>query len=209
MVGLLWWNFNPPPDSFRFLNHRLDRLGWLDGFSLLRVLRLLDCRILPENLSLPLDKFALRLLNIEDVGHVPSPNRGQLVNRALPAMSKARGPVAGMRDVLAKLDFIRRENLHAFAPARNRDIPLLFVRGRFDGRIREQDVIHGFALSGVGRDSVAAHELAVVFWQCPAIIQCDAPIGMNLFHRDQFAVGELAAVLALAVCLELQPVASR
>ena len=95
----------------------------------------------------------------------------------------------------AKLNFVRGENLHAFAPARNRHIPLLLVGRGFDRRIREQDVIHGFALSGVGRDGVAAHELAVIFWQHPAIIQGNAPIGMNFFHRHQFAIGEPAPIL--------------
>ena len=90
----------------------------------------------------------------------------------------------------AKLDFIRRENLHALAPARNRDIPLLLIRRGFDRRIREQDVIHGLALGGVGRDGVAAHELAVIFRQHPAIIQSDASVGMNFLHRHQFAIGE-------------------
>ena len=70
-----------------------------------------------------------------------------------------------MSDVLAKLDFVSRENFHAFAAARNRDIPLLLIRRGGDRRIREQDIIHGFALGGVGRDGVAAHELAVIFRQ--------------------------------------------
>ena len=106
-----------------------------------------------------------------------------------------------MGDVLAKLNFIRRENLHAFAPARDRDIPLLLIGRGFDRRIREQDVIHGFALGGVGRDRVAAHELPVIFRQCPAISQSDAPIGMNLVHRHQFTIGEPAPVLDLLLAL--------
>ena len=113
-----------------------------------------------------------------------------------------------MSDVLPKLDFVRRENLHAFAPPRNRDIPLLLIRGRFDGGIREQDVIHGLALGGVGRDGVAAHELPVIFRQHPAIIQSDASVGMNLFHRHQFAIGKPAPILALGIGLELQSVAA-
>jgi len=54
--------------------------------------------------------------------------------------------VAGTENVLMKLRLVARENLDAFAPARDRHVPLLPVRGRLDGGIREQDVIHGFAL---------------------------------------------------------------
>jgi hypothetical protein len=65
-----------------------------------------------------------------------------------------------------------------------------------------------FALSRIRRDGVAAHELAIIFGQHTAIIQCNAPIGMNFFHRDQFAIGEFATILGFVIGLELQSVAS-
>jgi hypothetical protein len=113
-----------------------------------------------------------------------------------------------MGDVLPKLDFVSRENFDAAPTTRDRDIPLLFVRRSGDRRIRKQNVIHSLALSGVRRDRIAAHELAIIFWQYAAIIQGNAPVGMDLFHRDQFAIGDFASVLASAIGLELQPFAS-
>ena len=98
-----------------------------------------------------------------------------------------------------------------FTPRRPREIVTYhccsICRGG-DRRVRKQNVIHGFALSGVGRDRVAAHELAIIFWQRAAIIQGNAPVRMNLFHRDQFAIGKFASVLAFAIGFELQPLAS-
>ena len=55
-------------------------------------------------------------------------------------------PVTGPENVLAELGLVARENLDAFASARDGHVPLLTVRGRLDGGIREQDVINGFAL---------------------------------------------------------------
>jgi len=184
-----------------------DRIGWFDGFGWLCGLRLPDRFVLPESLVPPFGEFALRLLNIEDIGNVAPPNFGELVICAITGHVQGQSPVAGMGDVLAKLDFIRRKNLHTLATTRNRDIPLLLVRGRFDGRIREQDVIHGLALGGVGRDRVAAHELPVIFRQHPAIIQSDASVLMNSLYRHQFAIGEPTPILALGIGLELQAVA--
>ena len=63
-------------------------------------------------------------------------------------------------------------------------------------------------MSGVGRDGIAANELAIIFFQDTAIVQGNAAIGVNFFHRHQFAIGESASVLALSVGLELQAVAS-
>jgi hypothetical protein len=55
---------------------------------------------------------------------------------------------------------------------------------------------------------VAAHELAVIFRQRAGIIQGDAPVSMNLFHRDQFTIGEFASILAPGIGFELQPFTS-
>jgi hypothetical protein len=63
-----------------------------------------------------------------------------------------------------------------------------------------------FALSGVGRDGVAANKLAVMFGQHPTVIQRNAAVRMNFLHRHQFAIGEFAAVLGFGIGLELQPV---
>ena len=54
--------------------------------------------------------------------------------------------ITGAENILPELLFVARENFDAFAPPRNRHVPLLPVCGRFDGGIGEQDVIHGFAL---------------------------------------------------------------
>ncbi len=97
-----------------------------------------------------------------------------------------------------------------FIPLRPREIVTYhccsFVAA-LDGGIREQDVIHGFALSSVGCDRIAAHELPVIFGQHPAIIQGDASVLMKFLHRHQFTIGKSASVLALGIGLELQSVA--
>jgi len=82
-----------------------DRIGWFDGFGWLRGLRLPDRFILPDSLVPPFGEFALRLLNIEDVGHITPPNFGEFVSRAITGHIQRQRSVAGMGDVLAKLDF--------------------------------------------------------------------------------------------------------
>jgi hypothetical protein len=113
LIGLLRRNFNTPPPGWWFLN--LYRLGWFDGFGWLRGLRLPDRFVLPKSFRLPFGEFALRLSNIEDVGNIAPPNFGELVSCAITGHVQRQSPMAGMGDVLAKLDFVRCENLHAFS----------------------------------------------------------------------------------------------
>ena len=69
-------------------------------------------------------------------------------------------------------------------------------------------MIDRFALRGIGRDGVAAHELAEVWCKHPAIGERDAAILVNFLDRDQFAVGQLPVIFAAAIGLQVQPVAA-
>ena len=79
-------------------------------------------------------------------------------------------------NALPQLKSVAGEDPDAFPAPRSRDIPLLIVRGCFDGGIREQHVVHGFALGGIGRDGVTPHKFAVVLFQDASIGQADATI---------------------------------
>src|SRR5438105_8563717 len=173
-----------------------DGFGWLNGFRL------------SNALGLALRRLVLRAPNIEDVSNVPFPDSRQPVRETFFGFGniESQRSVARTRNVLAKLVFVGRENLDALAPARNRDVPLPVVGCRFDGGIGEQNVIHGLALSGIGSDRVATNELAIILRQHPPILQRNSSIGVNLFDRDQFAIGQSATVLGFAVGLELQAV---
>src|SRR5439155_18260557 len=88
-----------------------NRLRLRNGFGRLNGLRLSDV------LGLSLRRLALRALNIEDVSKVAFPNSRQPVSETLlgPGNVQRQRPVTGASNVLAKLDFVGRENLDAFA----------------------------------------------------------------------------------------------
>src|SRR2546430_9551397 len=113
-----------------------DGFGWLNGLRLSNVL------------GLSLRRLALRASNIEDVSKVAFPNSRQPVSETLFGLGNVQSqcPVTGAGNVLAKLDFVGRENLDAFAPARDGHVPLPFVGRRFGGGIGEQNVTHGLSL---------------------------------------------------------------
>ena len=54
--------------------------------------------------------------------------------------------VTGTQDVLAQLGLVAGEDGDSFSATGNGHIPLLLVRGRFDGGIGEQDMIDRLAL---------------------------------------------------------------
>jgi hypothetical protein len=67
---------------------------------------------LPHHFCLPLPRFAPRLLNIEDEGNITPPHCRQLLKRARLHVH-CQCPMAGMRDILPKLDFIGGEDFYA------------------------------------------------------------------------------------------------
>jgi hypothetical protein len=79
-------------------------------------------------------------------------------------------------NALPQLKSIAGKNPYAFPAPRSRDVPLLIIRGCFDGGIREQHVVHSFALGGIGRDGVTPHKFTVVLFQDASIGQADAAI---------------------------------
>lgn len=54
--------------------------------------------------------------------------------------------IIGTNNILAKLRLVTGEDADAPPSTGNRHIPLLFVRGRLNGRVGKQDVIHRLAL---------------------------------------------------------------
>jgi hypothetical protein len=54
--------------------------------------------------------------------------------------------IIGANNILAKLCLVAGENADAPPSTGNRHVPLLSIRGRPDGGVGKQDVIHRFAL---------------------------------------------------------------
>jgi hypothetical protein len=108
--------------------------------------------------------------------------------------------MAGARDILAELLFVRGKNADATSPAGNGHIPLLRVSRSLDGRIRKQDVIHRLALRTVGRNGVARKKLAKARIQDPAVTQFNPTIEKNREVRGSkraLAVAERGGVITI------------
>lgn len=81
--------------------------------------------------------------------------------------------IAGALNCVAKVLFVGREDLDAFSPSGNRDVPLLRVRGGAHGGIRKQDVINCLTLRTVRRDCVSALKLPIMWRQNPAVFEAN------------------------------------
>jgi hypothetical protein len=110
-------------------------------------------------------------------------------------------------NVFAKLFLVRREYADAAPATRNRHIPLLRIRGRLNGRVGEQNVVHGLALRTVGRHSVAREKLAEAFIQNTPVRQFNAAIGVERLHRDKLTVRGTPARGKFAIRFEVEPLA--
>ena len=86
---------------------------------------------------------------------------------------------------------------------------MLIVGRRFHGRVRKQNVFHGFALRAIRCDRVSTHEFTIIFGQNTPVLQVDPAIGIQLFDRDQFTVDQFPSIGALEVCFQLETVAFR
>src|SRR5580765_1352186 len=82
-------------------------------------------------------------------------------------------------NVLPELRFVGGEDGDAFTPARDGHVPLLPVRGRFDGRIRKEDVIDSLALGCIRCDCESAHELPVIPFENASVLQLEAATVQN------------------------------
>jgi len=92
--------------------------------------------------------------------------------------------VAGADDVFAELVLVGSEDADTISALGDADVPLLGVGGGFDGRVGEQDVVHGLALGAVGGDGVAGLEFPEGRIESTAVGEGDTAIRFNGLHGD-------------------------
>lgn len=120
---------------------------------------------------------------------------------------ESQGAVAGANDVFAELVLVGGEDTDATASAGDADVPLLTIGGGFDGRVGEQDVVHGLPLGAVGGDGVAGLELPKAWVENPVVGKGDSTIGFDGLHGHQFAVCDTGAGGHGSIGLQMEAVA--